>query len=148
MVRKAIQITWRLSMDFAKPYQIAVMLCVTLVLSGCLHSSPLTEVRLSDVTLCQGWDSKGVPVALPNVVPPTEERICICGHLETNTDVYLQVFWVGGGEVLLRDRRFFGSEPFLSCIEQTDGFEPGDDYGVEVVAGKIDLARIDFSVGP
>lgn len=120
---------------------------VVLVLSGCqlLVPKPELTAELSNLTLCQGWDDDGDPTALPDNVPSDETRICICGDLEANRDVGLQVFWGKEGNSLLRDRRMFSNGPFLSCIEEAEGFEPGD-YKVAVVMGKRTLGLLEFSV--
>ncbi len=133
-------------MDSAKRSIVITILTMALVSCGCPFLVPEIAVELSDLTLCQGWNAEGEPIVLPDAVPSDETRICVCGHLETSSDVTLQAFWSRGRDILLTHRQVFSNGPFLSCIEEDEGFEPGN-YRVNVVAGKRELGRVDFSVG-
>jgi hypothetical protein len=130
------------------PMVIAAIIAITAMLltsCECPLLVPEIAVELSDLTLCQEWDIEGEPVVLPDVIPPDETQVCICGHLETNHDVLLQVIWAGRGDILLAHRQVFVSGPLLSCIGREEGFEPGS-YRVTVLMGKTDLGHLDFSV--
>jgi len=129
----------------AKHSTIIITLALTLVLWGCFLIVPEINAQLSDLTLCRGWDAAGNAIALPDPVPSDETRICICGHLETNADILLEVSWDRERNTLLRQREVFGNGAFLSCIEQDDGFEPGG-YGVSVMMAKEVLGLLEFTV--
>lgn len=96
--------------------------------------------------ICQGWDAEENAIVLPDPVPPGETRICLCGNLEVNQDLYLQVFWDREGTSILIDKQVFSNGPFLACIEDDQGFKPGN-YGVSVIMGKETLALIEFTIG-
>lgn len=116
------------------------------VLCGCLLTAPTSKAELSNLTLCHGWDDVGNPIAFPDVVPPTETRLCVCGHLKSDRALYLQVSWSREGIVLSRNLQQFDSGPLLSCVEESEGFEPGH-YGVSVLMGKTSLGLVYFTVG-
>lgn len=116
------------------------------VLCGCLLTVPKSKAELSNLTLCRGWDDGGNPITFPDVVPPAETRVCICGHLKSDRALYLQVSWSREGIVLLRNLQQFDAGPLSSCIEESEGFEPGH-YGVSVLMGKTSLGLVDFTVG-
>ena len=135
-------------MKMKRYHSVVATICALSTLYGCsiFSPSPLPRAELSNVTLCRGWDTEGEPIVLPKVVPPSEERICICGHIETNMDMYLQVLWSQNNTRLPAQGQVFTSGPFLNCIEEDNGFEPGL-YGVDVLMGKTDLVHVGFSVG-
>ncbi len=126
------------------PVLIAVLV-IALTFCGCPTVAPPAKAELQDLTLCQGWDD-GNPIVLPDLIPPDETRICICGHLEADRAVYLQVSWGREGRSLLRDLQQFNSGPLLSCIEESDGFAPGH-YKVAVIMEKWPLGLVEFTVG-
>jgi len=133
-------------MNSAKYPVTIAMLVIVLTHCGCPLLVPEIRAELSDLTLCQGWDAEGDLIVLPDVVPPDETRICVCGHLETNSDLYLQVFWDRERSELLTHRQVFSDGPFLSCIEREEGFEPGN-YGVSIIGTKTVMGLLEFSVG-
>jgi len=132
-------------MNSAKHSVAVAMLVLVLISCWCPFYVPELVLDLSDLTLCQGWNIDGNPIVLSDTVSPDEPRICVCGNLETNRDVMLQVFWSHGREILLTHRQIFSNGPFLSCIEEDEGFESGS-YRVNVIAGKKEIGRVDFSV--
>ncbi len=127
-----------------KPSLIAI-LAMALVICGCPFVAPKATAKLSNLTLCQGWDTSGNLIVLPDVVPPDETRICICGHLETNREILLQIDWYRDGGNVLLDRQVFDNGGLLHCVEDDSGFEAGV-YTVVVVMGKQELGRVDFSI--
>lgn len=135
-------------MNSAKRFTVIAIFVMALVFWGCSYIviNPEPDIKLSDSTLCQGWDAEGNPILLHEIVSPDKTEICICGYLETDQDVYLQILWAREGSSLLERLLKFREGPFLSCIRSQEGFEPGD-YGVAVVAGKTTLALIEFMVG-
>jgi hypothetical protein len=104
-----------------------------------------TKAELSDLVLCRGWDADGIPIIFSDSVPTDETRICICGALETNKDIWLQISWYRERNDLSSNRQVFSDGPFLSCIEQDTGFEPGD-YAVSVIRTKTVMGLLEFSV--
>ncbi|MCR4408411.1 MAG: hypothetical protein NUW24_16080 [Anaerolineae bacterium] len=132
--------------DSAKHAIVIAALVVALAYCGCTFFTTKTVAELSDLTLCRGWDAQGDPIVLSDPISPNETRICICGQLETNQDIMMQVFWSRERSILLTDRRVFSDGPFLSCIESDEGFEPGD-YGVSVIRAKTVMGLVEFSVG-
>jgi hypothetical protein len=128
-----------------KHFIVVVTLVLALARCGCPFFTTRAVAQLSDLTLCQGLDDEEGPIDLPDPVPQGETHICACGHLETDRDVYLQVFWGREETNLARDLSMFGDGPFLACIEREEGFEPGH-YAVTVLSGKTQIARLEFSV--
>ena len=124
---------------------VIIVLVIILVSCGCPLLVTKTKAELSDLVLCRGWDVDGIPIVFADSVPADETRICICGTLETNQDILLQVLWDRERNNLLRDRQVFSDGPFLSCIKQDTGFEPGD-YGVSVIRTKTVMGLLEFSV--
>jgi RHS repeat-associated protein len=124
---------------------IAALVIMATSCGGSYFTRPV-EANLSPLTLCQGWDNNGRPLAFPDVISTDETRICICGHLETNQDILLQISWDRERSSLLRNQQVFSDGPFLSCIESDEGFKPGN-YGVSVVMYKTTLDLLEFSVG-
>ena len=111
----------------------------------CLTYTPV-EATLSDLTLCREWFNDR-PITLPTEISSDEARICICGNLETNQDVYLKITWIKDMETLVTNLQTFSNGQLINCIEQDDGFEPGN-YGVTVVMGKETLGLLEFVVIP
>jgi hypothetical protein len=132
-------------MSSAKHFLVVATLVLTLTRCGCPFFTTWAVAQLSDLTLCQGLDDEGSPIDLPDPVPHGETRICACGHLKTDRDVYLQVLWGREETNLSSDLEMFGDGPFLACIEREEGFEPGH-YAVTVLDGKTQIARLEFSV--
>lgn len=134
-------------MTHVKYSLVTAILVLALLSCNCPLFVPEITIELSDLKLCRGWDVAGEPMVFSENPNPDDTRICICGHLETNVDdVYLQIFWSREKTNLLRHRQDFRNGPFLSCIEQDEGFEPGY-YSAVVIAGKRELGRVDFTVG-
>jgi hypothetical protein len=132
-------------MDSVKIFMVIAAGILLLTYCGCPLLVPEKIVELSDLTLCKGWNTEGEPIVFPDAVPSDETRICICGHLDTNTDLYLQISWGREGYSLLRDRQVFDDGPFLSCIEKHGGFESGN-YKVAVLMTKKTLGLVEFQV--
>jgi len=132
-------------MNSAKQSIAITMLVMALASCMCPFLVPEITAELSDLALCRGWNAEGDPIVIPDTALPDDTRICICGHLETNQDILLQIFWDRERSSLLRHRQVFSNGPFLSCIEKAEGFEPGN-YGVTVIMGKRELGRVEFSV--
>jgi hypothetical protein len=122
-----------------------VLLVVFLVSCGCPLIIPEIRAEMSDLVLCKGWDEKGDPIALLEPVLVDEAPLCVCGQLETNQDILLQITWARDRESLLEYREVFSNGPFLSCIENQE-LEPGN-YGVSVMMTKKVLGFLEFSVG-
>ena len=130
--------------NLARPSIVAVTSLI-IALCACPFFTTPAVAELSDLTICRGWDAEGNTIALPDPVPSGETRICICGDFEANQDLYLQVNWDRERTNILRDRQVFSDGPFLACVEDAQGFGPGN-YGVSVVMGKETLALIEFTV--
>ena len=131
--------------NLARPYIVAVTSLI-IALCACPFFTTPAVAELSDLTICRGWDAEENAIVLPDPVPPDETRICICGDFEANQDLYLQVFWYRERTNILSDKQVFSNGPFLACIEDDRGFEPGN-YGVSVIMGKVTLALVEFTVG-
>ncbi len=101
--------------------------------------------ELTNLTLCKGRDVEGVPIAFPDIIPPTEQQICICGDLKVDEESYLQVLWNYEREDLQKDVVKWGSGPVTNCVIKNDGFTPGN-YGVVIFYGRALLGVIDFNV--
>ena len=127
-----------------------VIVAFVVVPLSCARSAPPPKltIELSELTLCEGGNTTETPNTFPDIVLSSETRICICGHLETNRDkgITLQVIWTRDRNILLRNPQVFSNGPFQSCMENTEGFEAGN-YVVTVLAGKIDIGRLEFIVG-
>lgn len=132
--------------DSAKHAIVIATLVVTLAYCGCTFFTTRTVAELSDLTLCRGWDAQGDPIVLSDPISPDETRICICGQLETNQDTLMLISWDRERSTILRNWQEFNDGPFLSCIENDEGFEPGD-YGVSVIRAKTVMGLVEFSVG-
>ena len=131
--------------NLARPYIVALTVLI-IALCGCPFFTTPTVAELSSLAICQGWDAEDNAIVFPDPVPAGETRICLCGDFETNKDLYLQVFWAREKTSILRDRQVFSAGPFLACVENDQGFEPGD-YGVAVIRSKETLALVEFTVG-
>jgi hypothetical protein len=127
-------------------YAPIVALVILATSCGGSYVTQPVEANLSDLTPCQGWDDDGRPLPLPDMISTDEARICVCGYLEANQDILLQVSWARDRSSLLRNQQVFSDGPFLSCIENDEGFKPGN-YGVSVAMYKTILGFVEFSVG-
>jgi hypothetical protein len=132
-------------MSSAKHPVVIAIFVMVLTYCGCPFFTPNVEAEISELTLCQDWDDDGNPVVLPDVVPPDETRICVCGHIETNVDLYLHVLWYRDGTSIAENLQMFNNGPFTSCIENEEGFEPGD-YTMVIMRVKKPWASVEFSV--
>jgi len=135
-------------MTLVKQSIIIAILVMALAFCACPSPAPKLTIELSELTLCKGWNTTGEPITFPDTVSPDETRLCVCGHLDTNREkgIMLQLTWIRDRSRLLRNPQVFNNGPFLSCIENAEGFEPGD-YVVIVVAGKTEIGRVEFVVG-
>lgn len=122
-----------------------IIMMALVLFCGCPFVAPKATAELSNLTLCQGWDTEGSPIVLSDIVPPAETRVCICGHLETNREILLQIDWYRDGGSILLDRQVFDNGTLLHCVEDDNGFEAGV-YTVVVVMGKQELGRVGFVV--
>ncbi len=131
-------------------YSWLLKILVILGTLGCLCCNATTPTpvpaKLTDFTLCKGRDAAGAPIALPEIISPTEQQICICGDFKVDEESYLQVFWAYERESLQRDTVKWGSGPVTSCIVKNSGFAPGN-YGVSVVYWRSTLGFTEFTVG-
>ncbi|MCP4536338.1 MAG: hypothetical protein GY832_04255 [Chloroflexi bacterium] len=130
--------------------QLIIIATLVAALISCGRSSPpppKLTIELSNLTLCQGWNTENEPISFPDTVPPGETSLCICGQLETNRgDVTLQISWYRDRSKLARNPQLFSNGLFLSCIEEEESFDSGD-YIVRVIAGKTEIGRVEFIVG-
>ena len=76
------------------------VLALALVSCTCPFLVPKIEAELSGLVLCKGWDTDENPILSPDVVPLGETKICICGHLETNHKLFLQIYWRREGKTV------------------------------------------------
>jgi len=102
--------------------------------------------ELTNLTLCKGRDAEGVPIALSDIISPTEQQICICGDLKVDEESYLQVLWNYEREDLQEDVVKWGNGPVMNCVIRNDGFTPGN-YGVSIMYWRSTVGFIEFTVG-
>jgi hypothetical protein len=132
-------------MNSAKHFVVVATLVLALARCGCPFFTPVVEAEVSELTLCRGRDGDGNPIDLPDPVPQGETHICVCGHVETNVDLYLHVLWYRDGTPIAENLQMFNNGPFTSCIENEEGFEPGD-YTMIIMRVKKPWASVEFSV--
>ena len=132
--------------DTTKIFFWCILIVVGLVLSSCTPPPPL-EVSITSLSACKDWDKTGNPLGVSKIFSPNEERISVCGHLQTNDPpITLSVNWYYEDKLITTEVVRDVFDNFHSSIEPSgENFAIGD-YQVEVFVGKRVMQSVEFRV--
>ena len=112
------------------------------VILGCTPP-PQAIVTVLELSTCQGWDKHNErPIGVSEVFSSTDEKIMVCGRLESN------MYDESRRELVYRETIYDVTKYFFSTFTPTYGdFEEGN-YSVEVIVGKLPQMSANFKIEP